>query len=72
MADDNDKKDDQLQDMRMQIEGLTTNMKTLHERLDSTVTSSNEWFDQINLAQTAAKTTIDALWHDLTHCTPQS
>jgi hypothetical protein len=43
------------------IEGLTTDMKTLHERLDSMVTSSNERFDQIDLAQIAAKTILDAV-----------
>jgi hypothetical protein len=31
MADGDDKKDDQLQDMQTQIEELSTNMKTLHE-----------------------------------------
>jgi hypothetical protein len=51
MADDDNKKDEQLQDMRTQIDGLATNMKTLHERLDSTITSSNERFDQIDLAR---------------------
>ncbi|WVZ93940.1 hypothetical protein U9M48_039889 [Paspalum notatum var. saurae] len=33
-------------------------MKTLHERLDSTTTSSNERFDQLDLAQTATATTL--------------
>jgi hypothetical protein len=36
-------------------------MKSLQERLVSTVTSSNERFDQIYLTQTAAKTTLDAV-----------
>ena len=31
----------------------------MHERLDSMITSSNEWFDQLDLAQTATKTTLD-------------
>jgi hypothetical protein len=36
-------------------------MKTLHEWLDLMVTSSNERFDQVDLAQTAAKTTFDVV-----------
>ncbi|WVZ97734.1 hypothetical protein U9M48_043248 [Paspalum notatum var. saurae] len=31
----------------------------MHERLDSTTTSSNERFDQLDLAQTATRTTLD-------------
>jgi hypothetical protein len=33
-------------------------MKMMHERLDSTITSSTERFDQLDLAQTAGKTTL--------------
>jgi hypothetical protein len=50
-----------MQEMRTQIDGLTTDMKTPHERLDSTVTSSNERFDHIDLGQTADKTTLDTV-----------
>ena len=51
--------DDQLQDMWTRVDGLATDMKTMHEWLDSTITSSNEQFDQLDLAQTATKTTLD-------------
>ena len=59
MADDVDV--DQRRDMRTQVDGLVMNIKTMHERLDSMINSSNERFDQIDLAQTAAKTTLDNL-----------
>ncbi|WVZ97710.1 hypothetical protein U9M48_043224 [Paspalum notatum var. saurae] len=59
MADDDAKKDDQLQDLRTQVDGLATDIQTMHERLDSTTTSSNERFDQLDLAQTATRTTLD-------------
>jgi hypothetical protein len=39
-----------LQYMRTEIEGLVTNIKTMHERMDSTVTTANERFDQLDLA----------------------
>ncbi|GJN04390.1 hypothetical protein PR202_ga21937 [Eleusine coracana subsp. coracana] len=47
-----------LQDVQAQVDGLQNDMKTMHERLDSTVTSSNERFDQLDLADTAARTTL--------------
>ncbi|WVZ97827.1 hypothetical protein U9M48_043337, partial [Paspalum notatum var. saurae] len=53
--------DAQLRDVRTQVDGLAADMKTLHERLDSTTTSSNERFDQLDLAQTATATTL----HDI-------
>jgi hypothetical protein len=59
MAGGDDKK--QLQDMRAEIDGLVTNIKTIHERVDSTVTTANAWFDQLDLAQTTTKTTLDAI-----------
>ncbi|WVZ70704.1 hypothetical protein U9M48_019347 [Paspalum notatum var. saurae] len=55
---DDDTTDAQLQDVRTQVDGLAADMKTLHERLDSTTTSSNERFDQLDLAQTATATTL--------------
>ena len=61
MAEDDDKKDEQLQDIRRQVDGLTADIQTMHERLDEMITSSTEWFDQIDLAQTAMKTTLDDL-----------
>jgi archaellum component FlaC len=48
MAGDGDKK--QLQDIRTEIDGLVTNIKTIHEQVDSTVTTANAWFDQLDLA----------------------
>ncbi|WVZ97721.1 hypothetical protein U9M48_043235 [Paspalum notatum var. saurae] len=61
MAGDDKTTDAQLWDVRTQVDGLAADMKTLHERLDSTTTSSNEWFDQLDLAQTATATTL----HDI-------
>ena len=61
MPGDDDKTDVQLQDMRTQVDGLAADIKTMHERLDSTITSANERFDQIDLAQTATKTTLDTV-----------
>ncbi|KAJ1254531.1 hypothetical protein BS78_K037900 [Paspalum vaginatum] len=34
-------------------------IQTMHERFDSTTTSSNERFDQLDLAQTNTRTTLD-------------
>ncbi|WVZ63799.1 hypothetical protein U9M48_013404 [Paspalum notatum var. saurae] len=58
MAGDDDTTDAQLQDVRTQVDGLAADMKTLHERLDSTTTSSNERFDQLDLARTGLATTL--------------
>ena len=52
---------DQLRDMRTHVDGLVVNIKTMHEWLDSMINSSNERFDQIDLTQTANKTTLDDL-----------
>ena len=59
------KKDEQLQDMRTQIDGLDANIKMMHERMDSTVTTENERFDQPDLAQTTTKTTLDTIMSHL-------
>ena len=59
MAGDDETTDAQLRDVQTQVDGLAADMKTMHERLDSTITLSIEWFDQLDLAQTAAKTTLD-------------
>ena len=61
MAGNGDKTDVQLQDMRTQVDGLAADIKTMHERLDSTITSTNERFDQIDLAQAATKNTLDTV-----------
>jgi hypothetical protein len=57
MAGNDDKK--QLQDMRAEIDILVTNIKTIHEWMDSTITMTNVRFDQ--RAQTATKTTLDTI-----------
>ena len=59
MAGDEGTTDDQLQDMRTRVDGLAADMKTMHERLDLTITSSTERFDQLDLAQMATKTMLD-------------
>jgi hypothetical protein len=59
MAGDEGTMDDQLQNMRTWVDGLATDMKMMYERPDSTITSSNEWFDQLDLTQMATKTTLD-------------
>jgi hypothetical protein len=61
MAGDEGTADEQLQVMRTRVDGLAADMKTMHERLDSTITSSTERFDQLNLAQTAARTMLDTI-----------
>jgi hypothetical protein len=59
MAGDDDKK--QLHDMHAEIDGLVTYIKTIHERVDSTVTMANARFDQLNLTQITTKMTLDAI-----------
>jgi hypothetical protein len=59
MSGDDDKK--QLQDMRAEMDGLVTDLKTIYERMDSTATTTNARFDQLDLAQTATKTTLDTI-----------
>jgi hypothetical protein len=53
--------DAQLQEVRGQVDGLATDIRTMHERLDSTVTSTTERFNQLDLAQTATRTTLDTI-----------
>jgi hypothetical protein len=59
MVGDDDTKDAQLRDVRTRVDGLAADVKTIHERLDSSITSSNERFDQLDLAQMATTTTLD-------------
>ena len=59
MAGDDDTTDAQLRDVRTQVDGLVADIKTIHKRFDSTITSSNERFDQLDLAQTATVTTLN-------------
>jgi hypothetical protein len=63
--DDDAMKDEQLQDMRTQIDGLAAHIMTMHERMNSTVTTANERFDQLDLAQTATKTMLDTIMSHL-------
>jgi hypothetical protein len=37
--------------MRAEIDGLVTDIKMIHERVDSTVTMANARFDQLDLAR---------------------
>jgi hypothetical protein len=59
MSGDDDKT--QLQDLRAKLDGLVTDLKTIHERMDSTVTTANERFEQLDLGQAATKTTLDTI-----------
>ena len=61
MAGDDDTMDAQLWDVWTQVDGLAADIKTMHEWLDSTVTSSNDRFDQLDLAQTAMATTLGGI-----------
>jgi hypothetical protein len=65
MVGDDDTTDAQLQDVRTQVDGLAVDIKTMHERLDSAITSSNGRFDQLDLAQTATTTTLDDIMSQL-------
>jgi hypothetical protein len=47
--------------MRTQVDGLLADIKTIHEWLDSTVTSTNQRFDQLDLTQTATRNTLDTI-----------
>jgi flagellar capping protein FliD len=61
MAGTHDTVDAQLLDVRGQVDGLAADIRTMHERLDSTVTSTTERFNQLDLAQTATRTTLDTI-----------
>jgi hypothetical protein len=50
-----------LQEVRGQVDGLAADIRTMHERLDSTVTSTTARFNQLDLAQTATRTTLDTI-----------
>jgi hypothetical protein len=47
--------------MQAEIDGLVTDIKTIHEQMDSTVTTTNGRFDQLDLAQTTTKMTLDTI-----------
>jgi hypothetical protein len=53
--------DAQLLEVRGQVDGLAADIRTMHERLDSTATSTTKRFNQLDLAQTATRTTLDTI-----------
>jgi hypothetical protein len=61
MAGAHDTVDAQLQEVRGQVDGLAADIRTMHERLDSTVTSTTAHFNLLDLAQTATRTTLDTI-----------
>jgi phage shock protein A len=61
MAGAHDTVDAQLQEVRGQVDGLVADVRTMHERLDSKVTSTTARFNQLDLAQTATRTTLDTI-----------
>jgi flagellar capping protein FliD len=61
MAEAHDMVDAQLQEVREQVDGLAADIRTMHERLDSTVTSTTERFNQLDLTQTVTRTTLDTI-----------
>jgi hypothetical protein len=61
MAGAHDTVDAQLLEVRGQVDGLAAEIRTMHERLDSTVTSATERFNQLDLAQTATRTTLNTV-----------
>jgi hypothetical protein len=60
MAGAHDTVDVQLQEVRGQVH-LAADIRTMHERLDSTVTSTIARFNQLDLAQTTTRTTLDTI-----------
>jgi flagellar capping protein FliD len=65
MAGAHDTVDAQLLEVRGQVDGLATDIRTMHERLDSTVTSTTERFNQLDLAQTTLAPHSTPSWHAL-------
>ena len=55
MAGDEGTTDEKLQDMRTRVDGLAADMKMMHERLDSTITSSTERFDQLEIGRASCR-----------------
>ena len=53
--------DAQLLEVRGQVDGLAADIRTMHERLDLTVTSTIERFNQLDLAQTVTRTTLETI-----------
>jgi hypothetical protein len=57
----NDIKDVKVQEVRGQVDGLAADIRTMHEQLDSTITSTTACFNQLDLAQTATRNTLDTI-----------
>jgi hypothetical protein len=53
--------DVKVQEVWGQVDGLIADIRTMHERLDSTVTSTTARFNQLDLTQTATRTTLDTI-----------
>jgi hypothetical protein len=61
MAGAHDTVDVQLQEVRGQVDGLAVDIRTMHEQLDSTVTSTTARFNQLDVPQTVIRTTLDTI-----------
>jgi uncharacterized protein YukE len=61
MAGANDTMDVKVQEVRGQVDGLAADIRTMHELLDSTVTSMTARFNQLDLAQTTTRNTLDTI-----------
>jgi hypothetical protein len=61
MAGANNTMDVKVQEVRGQVDGLAADIRTMHERLESTVTSMTVRFNQLDLAQTATRNTLDTI-----------
>jgi hypothetical protein len=61
MAGANDTVDVKVQEVSGQVDGLAADIRTMHERLDSTVSSTTARSNQLDLAQTATRTKLDTI-----------
>jgi hypothetical protein len=50
-----------MQEVSGEVDGLAADIRTMHERLDSTVTLTTSRFNQLDLAQAATRTTLDTI-----------
>jgi hypothetical protein len=57
----NDIMDVKVQEVRGQVDGLAADIRMMHEWLDSTVTLATARFNQLDLAQTATRNTLDTV-----------
>ena len=61
MAGDDKPTDAVLQDLGTRVDGLAVDIQETQGRLEEAIRSSNERFDQIDLAQTTTRTEFDTL-----------